>query len=90
MYRCPGKQGSSGGHNGVNSITQHLCSKAFPRIKLGVGQKPYPYYDLAEWVVSNLNEHELKVLQEACERASQAVELIVRGEINEAMLRYSH
>lgn len=84
------RQGSSGGHNGVNSITQHLCSKAFPRIKLGVGQKPYSDYELAEWVVSNMNEHELKALQEACERANQSVELIVHGEINEAILRYSH
>lgn len=83
------RKGSDGGHNGIKSILYHLESEQFPRIKLGVGKKPHPEYDLADWVLSNLPEGERTALHEAILRACDASELIVSGKIDEAMNRYS-
>ena len=44
-------KGSAGGHNGLKSIIQHLGTDQFPRIRVGVGEKPHPDYDLADWVL---------------------------------------
>ena len=46
--------GSAGGHNGLKSIIQHLGTDQFPRIKIGVGDKPHPDYDMADWVLGRL------------------------------------
>lgn len=84
------RKGSDGGHNGIKSILYHLESDRFPRIKLGVGCKPHPDYDLAKWVLSSMPEGDRVKLQEAAERACDAAELMVQGEIDQAMNRFSH
>ena len=48
------KSGSAGGHNGLKSVIECLNSDKFPRIKLGVGQKPSPDYDIADWVLARI------------------------------------
>jgi PTH1 family peptidyl-tRNA hydrolase len=82
--------GSAGGQNGVKSIIDHLGTQAFPRIKLGVGQKPHPDYDLADWVLSSLSPTDQKSLRTVCNDVCAAAELIVSGQMDEAMSRYSH
>lgn len=52
------RKGTDGGHNGLKSIIYHLNSDAFPRIKIGVGKKPHPDYDLADWVLSSFKTDE--------------------------------
>ncbi|MCL2299930.1 MAG: aminoacyl-tRNA hydrolase [Firmicutes bacterium] len=84
------RKGSSGGQKGVKSIIEHLGTEEFSRIKLGVGNKPHPDYDIADWVLSNMNTDELKALRAACGGACKAIELIVAGEIEQAMAKYSH
>jgi len=84
------RRGSAGGQKGLKSIIEHLGTEDFPRIKLGIGQKPHPEYDIADWVLSNMNMDDLKALRAACGDACKAIELIVRGEMEEAMGRYSH
>lgn len=83
------RKGSDGGHNGIKSILYHLESDQFPRIKLGVGQKPHPDYDLAAWVLSRFPDDDRALLNQAIERACDAAEYIVTGRIDEAMNRYS-
>ena len=83
------RKGSDGGHNGIKSIIYHLQSDAFPRIKIGVGKKPRPDYDLADWVLSRFGEEEKKALSEALDRVYEAVRLIVDGSMDEAMNRFS-
>ncbi|MGN0636683.1 MAG: aminoacyl-tRNA hydrolase [Acutalibacteraceae bacterium] len=83
------RKGSAGGHNGIKSITAHLGSDAFPRIKLGVGEKPDPQWDLADWVLSNFKKEELTALREASDKACDAVEKIVCGGIEQAMSLYN-
>ncbi len=65
--------GSAGGHNGVKSIIAELQSQEFPRVKIGVGAKPHPDYDLADWVLSTFSAQEKKALEPALDQAAGAV-----------------
>lgn len=83
------RKGSAGGHNGIKSIIQHLGSDNFPRVKLGVGEKPHPDYELADWVLSNFKKDEIPQLRKAAENACSAVELMVCGDTDKAMSNYN-
>lgn len=78
------KKGSAGGHNGIKSIIAHLGTTVFPRIKVGVGEKP-KNYDLADYVLGHFSKQERELMEEGYEHASDAVEQIVQGEIAAAM-----
>ena len=82
------KDGSAGGHNGIKSIIAELGSQDFPRVKIGVGAKPHPDFDLADWVLSAFSPQEEKALQPALERAADAALAIVELGIPEASNRY--
>lgn len=78
-------EGSAGGHNGLKSIISHLGSQDFPRIKIGVGAKPHPDYDLADWVLSTFSSEEEKALAPALAHAAEAVlELMKNGPLQAA------
>lgn len=79
--------GSDGGHNGLKSIIYHLNSNAFPRVKIGVGAKPHPDMDLADWVLGAPNEADREAIHSVMDKAILAVELIVGGDVNAAMNR---
>lgn len=83
------RKGSAGGHNGIKSIIYLMNSDNFPRVKLGVGEKPHPDYDLADWVLSNFKKDEIPALREAAEKACDAVELMVQGETDKAMSNFN-
>lgn len=83
------QKGSDGGHNGMKSIILHLNSDNFPRIRVGVGKKPHPDYDLADWVLSRFTKEEGGKLEPALANAAKAAELIVQGKISEAMNIYN-
>ncbi|MBR2892632.1 MAG: aminoacyl-tRNA hydrolase, partial [Clostridia bacterium] len=78
-----------GGHNGMKNILYHLKSDGFPRIKVGVGAKPNPEYDLADWVLSRFTSNEAKLIKQAAEKAVGAVEYMVCGNIDKAMSDYN-
>lgn len=79
------RKGSDGGQNGVKNIIYHLNSDKFPRIKIGVGKKPHPDYNLADWVLSEFSKRELETLEPVLKNACDAVELILNGKTDEAM-----
>ena len=81
--------GSAGGHNGIKSIIQELGSQDFPRVKIGVGAKPHPDYDLADWVLSTFSAQEEKALAPAIEKAADAALCIIEKGLAEASNRYS-
>ena len=83
------RKGSDGGHNGMKNIIYLSGSDAFPRIKIGVGHKPNPQWDLADWVLSTFSAQEQPLMKEAFRHASQAVELLVQGKVDEAMNRFN-
>ena len=82
------KKGSAGGHNGIKSIIQHLGGDVFPRIKMGVGEKPKGY-DLADYVLGHFKKEERVIMDESILTASKAIELMVIDEIGEAMNLYN-
>ena len=83
------RKGSAGGHNGLKSIIAHLPGEDFPRIKIGVGKKPTPEYDLADWVLGKFSEADIKALSDRFADINSAVEDIIKGNIDAAMNKYS-
>ena len=83
------RKGSDGGHNGMKSIIYQMNSDAMPRIKLGIGQKPHPDYELADWVLSSFKKYELDALRDAAENACAAAVLMVNGETEKAMSNFN-
>ncbi len=83
------RKGTDGGHNGIKSIIYHLAADNFPRIKVGVGAKPHPDYDLADWVLTPFSKAQLTDLREVAAHCCDAIELIVQGNIDEAMNRHN-
>lgn len=83
------RKGSAGGHNGIKSLIAHLGSENFPRVKIGVGAKPHPDYDLADWVLASFKKEDFPALKEAMVNAGEAVKLIVNGNTDKAMNLYN-
>lgn len=83
------RSGSDGGHNGIKSIIYHLNSDAFPRVKIGVGKKPLPDYDLADYVLGTYSDADKKTLFSTFARVYDGVELILSGQMDRAMNLYN-
>ena len=81
--------GSAGGHNGVKSLIAELGTQNFPRVKVGVGEKPHPDYDLADWVLSSFSAQEEKALAPTIERALLAAEAVIAEGATQAMNRFN-
>lgn len=79
------RKGTDGGHNGIKSIIYHLNSDNFPRIKVGVGAKPHPDYNLADWVLSTFKKDEMGELKKAITKATEVLPYMLDGEIDKAM-----
>ena len=83
------RKGSAGGHNGLKSIIARLPGEDFPRIKIGVGKKPSPEYDLANWVLGKMPESDMKLMSARFDDIATATEMIVKGDIDGAMAKFS-
>lgn len=83
------KGGSAGGHNGLKNLIQHLGTDQFPRVRVGVGEKPHPDYDMADWVLGKLQGEDKKAVDAAVKRAADAVECLIREGPDRAMSRYN-
>ena len=82
-------EGSAGGHNGIKSIIQELGSQDFPRVKIGVGAKPNPDYDLADWVLGSFSALDEKAMAVSLENAGQAALAIIDKGVPEAANRFN-
>ena len=83
------RDGSAGGHNGIKSIIQSLGTDQFPRVKVGVGAKPHPDYDLADWVLSKFSAQEEQALVPALENAAAAALLVMEQGVEKAASAYN-
>ena len=83
------KGGSAGGHNGLKSLIQHLGTDQFPRVRIGVGQKPHPDYDMADWVLGKFQGEDRKTMDAAVKRAADAVECLLREGADRAMNKFN-
>ena len=82
-------KGTDGGHNGMKNIIYLTGRDDIPRIKIGVGKKPNPGWDLADWVLSRFSPADLKALDPVLDHAAEAVALIVNGKLQEAQNRFN-
>ncbi len=94
IAQAPGKirirrQGSAGGHNGLKSIIARLGSQEFPRIRIGVGEKPSPDADLANWVLGHFSPEDKKAVEGRYGDIEDAARLIFDGSIEQAMSRHN-
>ena len=83
------RNGTAGGHNGLRSIIGQLHSDQFPRLKIGVGAKPHPDYDMADWVLGRFSKEDRKAIDAAIDRALDAMECLFTQGIDKAMSRYN-
>ena len=83
------RKGSDGGHNGIKSIIYLSGSDMFPRIKMGVGAKPHPDYNLADWVLGHFKKEQAEALETAIDNAVSSIELMGGGKMNEAMNKFN-
>lgn len=83
------RNGTAGGHNGLRSIIGQLHSDQFPRLKIGVGAKPHPDYDMADWVLGRFSKEDRKAIDAAIDRAIDAMECLFTQGIDKAMSRYN-
>ena len=82
------RKGSAGGHNGIKNIIANLGSSVFPRIKVGVGEKPKGY-DLADYVLGKFSKEDRVLMEEGYDLACEASALIMQGAIDQAMNEYN-
>ena len=82
-------KGSAGGHNGLKSIIQHLGTDQFPRIRVGVGEKPHPDYDLADWVLGRPQGEDKTAIDGAVKRAADAVECLLTQGLERGMGKFN-
>lgn len=83
------RSGTAGGHNGLRSIIGQLHSDQFPRLKIGVGQKPHPDYDMADWVLGKFSKEDRKTIDAAIDRALDAIECVFSQGMDKAMSQYN-
>jgi len=83
------RKGSDGGQRGLKSIIYHLQSDAFPRVKIGVGKKPHPDYNLADWVLGDIPQNEWQTFEESLKASRDAAIMILEGKIDQAMNQYN-
>lgn len=83
------RSGSAGGHNGLKNIIAHLGSDQFPRLKVGVGGKPYPDSDMADWVLSKFTGQDKAAMEQTIAKAADAVACLLEFGVDKAMAQYN-
>jgi PTH1 family peptidyl-tRNA hydrolase len=79
------RKGSDGVHNGLKNIIAHLGTDAFPRLRIGVGLKAHPDYDMIDWVLGNLSAEDIKKTTASYDAAFAGLEKILSGDVDGAM-----
>lgn len=83
------RKGSSGGQKGMNNIIDAMGSQDIMRVKIGVGAKPHPDYDMKDWVLGRIPKEQASDFKIATQNAAKAVEEIIANGIDSAMNKYS-
>lgn len=83
------RKGSHGGQNGMKNIIYLSGTDTFPRVKVGIGEKPHKDYDLANWVLSKFSNDDMKLMDKSTDNACGAVRFLVMGETDKAMSEYN-
>ena len=79
------RKGTNGGHNGLRSIEARLSSQEDQRIKIGIGAKPHPDYDLVNWVLGNFTSDDMATLNESFDKLYMGLSKMLSGDTDGAM-----
>lgn len=82
-------KGSDGGHNGIWDIIKNVNSEEFLRIKIGVGKKPHPDFDLKDWVLGKFSDEDMKKILEAADKTGDICRMLMDGELDKARNKYN-
>ena len=82
-------KGSDGGHNGIWDIIKNVNSEEFLRIKIGVGKKPHPEYDLKDWVLGKPSPEDLNKINEAAQKTADICKMLMDGQLDSARNKYN-
>ena len=80
-------KGSAGGQRGLENIILRIGSENFPRLRMGVGKKPHPDFDMKDWVLSEFNKQEQKMLYSCFETAYEGIEKLLQGKFEDAQMQ---
>lgn len=83
------RKGSHGGHNGMKDIVELLGNDNILRIKIGIGDKPHPDYDLASWVLGKFPKEEIEQLDKAIDKTASALKEIMLKGVDSAMNKFN-
>ena len=83
------RSGSAGGHNGLKDIIAKCGGDGFPRVKIGVGEKPHPDYDMADWVLSAFRDRDAEIISDAVKKAADAVTVLIAEGVDKAMAKFN-
>ena len=83
------KKGSDGGQNGMKNIIYLSGSDMFPRVKIGIGAKPNPQWNLADWVLSHFNDNDMNLINIVAQNTVEAVKFMINGEFEKAMNKFN-
>ena len=83
-------KGTHGGHNGMKNIAEMMSTNEIKRVKIGVGEKPHPEYDLKDWVLGAFSKEDNKILEPTLKRAADAVSEILCTDITGAMNKFNN
>ena len=83
------RSGSAGGHNGLKDIIAKCGGEGFPRVKIGVGAKPNPEMDMADWVLSTFKNKDAEEIERAVKSAAEAVTVIISDGVDKAMNKFN-
>ncbi len=79
------KSGSAGGQKGLADIITYLGTEDIPRLRIGVGKKPHPEFDMKDWVLSRFTSGDMQALAEAYPRVLVGIEKMLAGDFDGAM-----
>ena len=82
-------KGSDGGHNGIKNIIYLSGKDSFPRVKIGVGAKPHPDYNMADWVLGRFSDEDQKQINKECDKIPEIVSVWVKEDISRAMNKFN-
>lgn len=80
--------GSDGGHNGFKSLTAHLHSKEYPRLRFGVGGPANASHQI-DFVLGRFSSADRKIVDESIARAVAALETWLRDGLETSMNRFN-
>ena len=81
--------GSSGGHHGLESVEQHLGTRQYARLRLGIGRRAGDGREITDWVLAPFRADERVLLEKVLQTGCEQIECWLSAGAREAMNRFN-